>query len=286
MKARLSLAVMLAFGWITGSLLGQAPDALTEALALAGLERGDLGWTPKAWWPQFPADIQYKLRAFDSLFDEPLDTVAYTRSLAEVVDKRLDPSVVNDRLERGATPLFHAVHRLGINPKFGGLRGYTANLTAEDTPLDEAILALHQAAGRPTDAFTFYMDLPYPKPAEDLAARMQVIPENVRPVLGRLVMNIVEAHRWAELAFRKVDGNDRIAVARRLDLGEEMIDAYDYAPEVDDVARALDEASLWYAAQQCVQALDDARIALAGIDLGEIPGFAFDWASKRNSYLL
>ena len=256
-------------------LRGQTRDALDEALSLAGLRRGDLGWTPKGWWPQFPADIPYKLRAFDSLFNEPLDAITYARSLALEAKTRLDPASVNERLERGATALYHAVHRLGINPKFGGLRGYAANLTAVDTPLDEAILALHRAADRTTHAFTFYMELPYPKPAEELARRIQVVPERVRPALGRLIMNIIDAHYWAELAFRNVPGDKRLAIARRFDLGEEEVDAFDYCPEVDDVAKAWDEASLWYAAGKCVQALDDAR--LSPVCAGGAEPFAFDW---------
>ena len=43
------------------------------------------------------------------------------------------------------------------------------------------------------------------------------------------------------------------------------------------MARAWDEASLWYAGEKCIQALDDARVALAGI--GESPPFAFDWST-------
>ncbi|MBU0754581.1 MAG: hypothetical protein KJ645_05545, partial [Planctomycetes bacterium] len=87
----------------------------------------------------------------------------------------------------------------------------------------------------------------------------------------------VDAHYWAELAFRKVDGNDRIKVAKRFDIGEEMIDAYDYAPEVDDVARAFDEACLWYAAQKCVQALDDTRVDLQALAPEELTEFTFDY---------
>ena len=273
------LAVTFVLGCIATPLFGQAADALDEALALAGLQRTDLGWVPKGWWPQFPADIQYKLRAFDSLFNEPLDTVTYARALAEAAREHLDPGKVNDRGERGTTPLHHAVHRLGVNPKYGGLRGYSANLTASDTAFDSAILALHHAAGRPTRAFTFYMELPYPKPAEDLAERIQVIPEKAQPVLGRLVMNIIDAYRWAELAFRNVPIEKRIAVTRRFNLGEEQVDAFDYCPEVDDVARTWDEASLWYAGQKCVQALDDARLALAELD--DVPAFSFDWETPR-----
>ncbi len=275
MRSAKLLAVVLVVGSVAASLSGQEPDALDDALALVGLRRADLGWRPKGWWPRFPADIPYKLRAFDSLFNEPLDTVTYARSLARAARDHLDPAVMHDRLARGTTPLYHAVHRLGINPKFGGLRGYTTNLTAEDTPLDEAIIALYRAAGRTTHPFTFYNALPYPKLADDLAERIKVIPEEARPVLGRLVMNIIDARRWVDLAFRNVPLEKRIVVMRRFNLGAEQVDAFDYCAEFDDVARGWDEASLWYAGEKCVQALDDARLALAKLDRA-VP-FAFDW---------
>lgn len=250
-------------------------DALDDALATVGMTRADLGWRPKGWWPLFPADIPYKLRAFDSLFAAPLDTVPYARALGHAARVHLDPATLNDAPARGVGHLFKAVHLLGTDPKFGAMRGYAANLTAEPTPLDEAILALHRAAGRPTSFVTFNTPSPYPRLAEELAERISVIPEDARPILGRLVLNIVDAHRWAELAFRNVDAADRIAVAAKLNLGEEQVDALDYEPAVDDVARAWDEASLWYAGEKCVQALDDARMALSG--LTDVPAFAFDW---------
>ncbi|MHC4943816.1 MAG: hypothetical protein ACYTG7_12435, partial [Planctomycetota bacterium] len=251
------------------------PDALDEALNLVGMKRADLGWSPKGWWPRFP-DVPYKLRAFDALFAAPLDTVTYTRALARTARNRLDPAEIDKDQGRNSRNLFLAVQRLGIDPKFGGFRGYTANAIAPEAPFDEAILELTRRSGHPTHIHTFGMDLPYPKPAEVLAEKVQVLPEGISLILGRLVLNLADAHQWAELAFRKVDGTDRIKAARRYDVGEEMIDAYDYAPEIDDVARTFDEASLWYAAQKCVQALDDARVALKALDLAEVPAFAFD----------
>ncbi|MBU0716681.1 MAG: hypothetical protein KJ749_00395, partial [Planctomycetes bacterium] len=268
----MSLAVVLAFGF---PLRAQDGDALHEALGLAGINRADLGWQPKGWWPRFPADIRYKLRAFDSLFAEPLDTVAYARALADAAKRHLDPAVADDDPVRGVGNLYQAVHLLGTNPKYGGLRGYSANLIAEPTPLDEAILILHRAAGRPTKYVTFDMESPYPLPVKELAEKVKMIPVVAQPVLGQLVLNIVDAHHWAELAFRNVSGDDRMAVTRRLNVGEEQVDAFDYCPEFDDVAQSWDEASLWYAGEKCVQALDQARRALAL--LGEVPDFEFDW---------
>ncbi len=258
--------------------LAERPDALDETLALVGMQRADLGWQPKGWWPRFP-HVPYKLRAFDALFNEPLDTITYTRVLGQTAWEKLDPEKLDDVDGRGAGNLFQAVQRLGVDPMFGGFRGYTANLLAPRTPLDEALLKLNEAAGRPTTVSTFGMELPYPRPKEALATKVAELPPEVSPIVGQLVMEIIEAHRWAELAFRKVDGKDRLVVATRYNVGEEMIDAYDYCPQIDDVQKALDEASLWYAGQKCVQALENARIALKGLALEPVPAFAFDWES-------
>ena len=268
-------AVLSLFGPLAAAEQG---DALDDALALVGMRRADLGWTPKGWWPRFP-DVPYKLRAFDALFAEPLDSITFTRSLAKTAWEGLDPEQLDQRQGRNGTNLFQAVQRLGIDPKFGGFRGYTANVLAPEKPLDEAILQLMRAADRPTRINTFGMELPYPKPKEELAEKVKVLPEGVSPILGQLVLNIIDAHYWAELAFRKVDGNDRIVVATRYNVGEEMVDAFDYCPQIDDLARAWDEASMWYAGQKCVQALDYARIALKELELNDVPAFAFDWES-------
>ncbi len=237
-------------------------DALDDTLALVGLRRADLGWRPKGWWPRFP-HVPYKHRAFDALFNQPLDTITYARTLGETAWQRLDPAeLAKQDLGRNSRSLFQATQRLGIDPQFGGFRGYTANNLAPETPLDEAILALYQAAGRDTRAHTFGMKLPYPRIPEELKARADKLDPAVSRILGQLVLHIIEARRWTDLAFRNVDAADRRAVATNYDVGREMIDAHDYRPAMDDVARTWDEASLWYAAQKCVDALDLARLQL------------------------
>ena len=273
MKALLIAAATLLLG--LQASIAQEPDALDEALALVNMKRQDLGWQPKGWWPQYPADIPYKLRAFDSLFERPLETVTFTRLLGHVARSHLNPETLDKEMRRGSTHLFEAVHNLGINPKCGSLRGYATNLTAEPTKLDEAILVLHRAAGRPTRPFVFQDELPYPKMGEELAEKTAEIPEEISRVLGQLVLNVVDAHEWAERAFRNVDGNKRAIVALRYNLGSEQVDGYDYCPACEDVARTLDEPSLWYAGEKCVQALDNARLALAKIE--NPPAFVFDW---------
>ena len=251
-------------------------DALDATLARVGLARDDLGWTPRPWWPRWP-DVPYKLRSFDALFAAPLENVNYLRTLAAMARDRLAPTALNKAQPRGATSLYQAVQALGVDPLFGGFRGYTANCLASELPLNEAILALRAAGNHPVRINTFGMDLPYPRPVETLAEKVKVLPEGVSPILGRLVGDLVTANRWAELAFRRVDPAARAAVATRYDVGMEMIDAYDYIPEIDDVAADIDWASLWYAGQQCVQALDQTRLALKKLDLTGVPPFAFDY---------
>lgn len=284
MKLRLIVAPVMV-GTCLATAGAESGDALDDTLALVGMRRIDLGWRPKSWWPRYP-DASYKLRAFDALFAEPLDTIVYTRGLGETVWEKLDPDKLDIKEGNFDGNLFQAVQRLGIDPKFSGFRGYSVNLLAPEMPLDEAILRLIAAAHHPTRIQSFGMPLLYPRPIEDLAEKVNVLPEGVSPVLGQLVLNIIDAHYWAELAFRKVDGNDRLAVATRYDVGEEMVDAIDYCPQMDDVACTLDEASLWYAGQKCIQALDDARVKLkklqagsAGVSPADVPDFAFDWES-------
>ncbi|MHC4955721.1 MAG: hypothetical protein ACYTGZ_17860 [Planctomycetota bacterium] len=219
--------------------------------------------------------MPHKLAHFDGLFAEPLATVPFTRAMANTARAYFTPEKVGAKEERGSGNVYRFVQGIGVEHRFGGFRPYAANLTAKETPMDEAILALYRYAGRPTKLVTFGTESPYPAIEKDLKEQASRLPPKVGAVLGRLVLDIVEAHRWAALAFRKVSLEDRVAAARRLDLGRESVDALDFSPAVDDVAKAWDEASLWYAGLKCTDALDRARRALAGMDLKEAK--SFDW---------
>ena len=66
--------------------VGGGLPVATDALALAGMRRADLGW-----WSRFPADIPYKLRHFDDLFAEPLATVTLHGPWAMGSSAPMDP---------------------------------------------------------------------------------------------------------------------------------------------------------------------------------------------------
>jgi hypothetical protein len=256
---------------LLGLLLGGGPtpagaapeeaDALDEALAGVGLHRADLGWEAEGWWSGYPVPT-HALRHVEGLFRSPLATVPYLRGFGAIVEDALDPERSGERGSRGAGWLLRAVHGLGINPRYGGFRAYSANLLAGPTPLDQAVLAAYRHAARPTTYVTFGEPSPYPRLEADLAAAVAPIPEAVSGLLGRLVLDLVEARAWAERAWRDVPLELRARVAARLDLGVESVDALDYEPAFDDVARRWDEASLWYAAMKTVEALDRARADL------------------------
>ena len=241
-----------------------APDAIDEALGLAGLTRADLGWEARGWWQRYPQDIPYKLRHFDDLCAEPLAIAPFLRTMGATLRVTLAPEVVSGQKgERGAGALYRAVHDLGVTKRFGATRPYSANLTAEPTPLATALLEAWRDEGRATKFVTFGQESPYPMIAKDLQVACGELSPDVSGVLGKLVLDLLEARRWAVLAFRNVDLETRTRIAARLDLGAEETDALEYEPAMDDAARAWDEASLWYAGLKAVEACDLARLALA-----------------------
>jgi hypothetical protein len=259
---------------------GGPRDAVDAALARQGLTRRDVGWQARGTWEGYPCDVPYKLRHFDDLLAEPFATVPWVRAMGTTVREMLDPAKLAEKGPRGAGWLMRAVHALGINRRFGALRSYSANLTAKPTPLDQAILDVYRAAGRPSRFVTFGEESPYPQVEKPLAEAAAKLPKEISETLGQLVENLIDAHRWADLAWRNVPLEERAAVARRLDLGVEEVDALDYEPAVDDVARTWDEASLWYAGMKTVEALELARQALAPlvaqVPPGPLDGFRLD----------
>ena len=116
-------------------------DALDEALAQVHLERKDLGWRPRGYWSRFPQDIPYKLLHFDDCLAEPLAIVNVARTMGNAERTLLDPEALAKPAEKSDGSLYKAAFALGVERKIGSFRGYSANLTAKDTDIVEALLA-------------------------------------------------------------------------------------------------------------------------------------------------
>ena len=241
---------------------GPPADALDDALATAGIRRADLGWRARGTWERYPMDVPYKLRHFDDACARVLSIPPYVRAMGASVRTLLDPAKIDAKGELGAGALYRAAHDLGVNKRFGATRPYSAGVKGTPAPLDAAILAAIRDAGRPTRFVTFGKESPYPLPEKEIAAAVAPLPAEVSAALGRLVGDLVDAGAGARLAFRNVPLELRVAVSERLDMGAEIVDALDYPPEFDDVARLWDEASLWTSGLKVVEALDLARAAL------------------------
>lgn len=272
---RSALALIIGSMWILGLLVsvGHAQtagadrsisaDALDDALAVAGLTRADLGWEARGWWERYPQDIPYKLRHFDDLCAQPLAIVPFTRVMGATVRLTLAPEMIDGKKnDQGAGALYRAVHDLGVNKRHGAFRPYSANLSAVATPLPTALLEAWRAEDRATKYVTFGQESPYPLVAADLEKACAGLPADVSGILGKLVLDLLDARAWARLGFRNVPLEIRERIATRIDIGEKETDALDYEPAMDDAAHAWDEASLWYAGLKTVEALDVARIAL------------------------
>ncbi|MBI2923968.1 MAG: hypothetical protein HYY18_23150 [Planctomycetes bacterium] len=268
---------MRAFLLVVLSAAVALADPLDDALARAGLTRDDLGWRPKGYWSRYPADIPWKLRHFDDVLAEPVAGVNFTRTLGNSAKAFLSPEALGKPAEKSDGALYRAAFALGVERKTGSFRAYSANLTAADTDLVDALIRAHEFAGRPPKLVTFGQESPYPNLRKDLEKACAVVPGAARPALGRLVLNALDAQLWVQRAWRNVPLEKRVAASRRVDLGAELTDALDYCPEIDDCGRGWDETSLWYAGLKAVQALDEARLALDS--LLKIPPFAFDWES-------
>lgn len=241
-----------------------APDALDDALSIAGMTRDDLGWRAEGYWERYPQDIPYKLRHFDDLCDEPLAIPPFLRAMGATLRTTLAPEVVaGEKGERGAGALYRAVHDLGVNKLYGATRPYSANLTGGRTPLSAALLGAWRDENRATRFVTFGQESPYPLIEKDLERACAGVPPEVSGILGKLVTDLLDARRWAHLGFRNVPLELRTRIASRLDLGAEETDALEYEPAMDDAAQAWDQASLWYAGLKTVEALDVARLALS-----------------------
>ncbi len=244
---------------------GSAHDTIDEALAAAGLARQDLGWRARGWWDRYPIDVPYRLRHLEDLFADPLATIPWVRSMGAQVATLLTPEGLASKGDLGAGALYRLVHDLGAHRRFGATRPYSANLTAQGTPLAEALLAAWRETGRATRPVTFSKPADFPDVAGDLAAATAAVPADVGAVVGKLFLDLLEARRMVDRAWRRAPLEVRAAVFARLDVGLEETDALDYEPAMDDLAATWDGASLWVGGLKVVEALDLARLALAGL---------------------
>ena len=250
-------------------------DVLGRILSEAGFNRADLGYRPAGYWNRFPLDIPHQLTSFEALFAEPLKLYDYAAVMANTVEFYLDPAYADST----ADGLYKLVYNLGVDKRLEGLRSYSANLLPApvgDQPLVTAIDGIFVLAGRATEFYTFGNKSDWPDYRREISERTADLPDSVRLTLAELLVNLTEAIRWRQMAFRNCDRLDMETAFNIRDLADTQADGMFYYPELDDIAATIDLPSLHYAALKTAAAAEKAEKKLARF-AGEIPeGFELE----------
>ena len=268
---------------------GDAPDAFARALDTMGIGAADLGYRPKAHWPRYPhpKTVPYVLPFFEDLLAHPLDTYEFTRTLGNAVEDLLTPEKLTeapDDKDRKET-LFKLGVVLGTERRIGGFRGYSANLDPrpwKEDPLLHALVTLLERSGTPPRDAAGAFGGAFAKEEEaalgKLRAQVDAVPRPLHLPLATFVLNLIDAREWIDTGLRRVPREMREQVFAALPtLAEDTPGGGRYYPVIDDVARLVDEASLFYGCLKALQATQDARRALGALrgteEDGEWPEF-------------
>ncbi len=258
---RTAILICLALSLTMPLAAQEAPMVLDSILSEVGFDKSDLGYRPQGYWNRFPLDVPHKLTSFDALFAEPLKLYDYARVMANTVEFYLDPAYA-DSADDG---LYKLVYNLGVDKKLGGFRSYSANLLGApetDEPLVTAVDGLFSLAGRATEFYTFGSRADWPDYKKDIRDKAAELPDSVRSILAELIVNLGDAIRWRNLAFRNCDSEDMRRAFEIRDLANTQNDGMVYYPGLDDLAATIDWPSLHYAALKVAAASEKAEHAL------------------------
>jgi hypothetical protein len=264
----LLLAAVLGLGPVAAGQPKPAIDPFSGALAAAGLQESDLGFRPRSYWARYPNArlIPHKPILFDDLFAEPTRLYDVVRIMALAAEDYLDPRYRARAPHAGS--LYKLAYFIGFEKKVGGFRNYGHTQmakVADREPLVTAIRAAFERRARNFDYFVLGKNADWPRREERVRKAVAPLHPGVRKALAKAVLELIEARRWVDIALRKVDRRDLLAVWRIRDLTETQFDGMEYYPEVDDVAAALDEQSLYYAGMRTIQAAEALARDLASV---------------------
>ena len=243
------------------SMADSNENMLDKILTEVGFSTADLGYQPKGYWNRFPLDVPYRLTSFDALFAEPLKLYDYSAVMANTVELYLDPIYADSNSDG----LYKLVYNLGVDKKLGGFRSYSANLLEAPisaTPLLDAVTKLYAMAGEPEAYMTFGSKAEYPPYKRIISEKIEALPDSAEIAIAKLIVNLGEAIRWRNLAFRNCELEDMAMAFNIRDLADTQNDGTKYYPELDDIASTVDYSSLHYAALKVAAAVEDAEQTL------------------------
>ena len=229
-------------------------DVLSLMMDSSRIKKHDLGIRPRGYWLRYPdpADIPYKLLAFDDLMAEPLMTYDYSRHMAMSAEEYLCP----DYLAENNDGLLNVVYYTGLRNRLGSIRPYSASLWAElpdENPLTSAVQRIYTETGRTFTHNAMGEKAEFPLIEEKLLEIEKTLQPELARVVAEQVIFLLDAYRWATLARRNTDYKDLLAIWSIRDMGQTQFDGLEYFPEMDDCAGALDWPSLYYAGMKLLE---------------------------------
>jgi len=256
------VALLLVAPGPAGSPASEPPDRLAEALDSMGLTRRDLGFRPKSYWIRFPQirRIPHLPHFFEDLYAEPLRLYEFARVSAEAAARFASPEYRSGSRDG----MVRTVHYLGIDKKIVGPRGYPIPLprAVEDGEgLLSAFERLYALGMEDSKRGNRGGDVLPASVRKGLMEQLDRVPGSLQAALADLLQGIAEACEWRRTAVRNVPEELMQKVFQDRSWFLRFPEDQKYRPEVDDVARLLDEVSLYHAALLAVQAVDDASRA-------------------------
>lgn len=232
-------------------------DRLEQALQKVGFNRADLGFHPKGYWNRFPNPelILHILPFFKDLFAEPLKVYDFTKTMGNAVAFYMEP----EYFDTTSNTLHRIIYFLGVDRKITGFRNYSVNLDPgfdTEHPMMDAFEQIYSAEGKQLNFMTFGNKSDWPDYKKELEQKLEDIPIELQRIVAALMLNLYDAYEWRRIAVRDLDYQDMTSLFSIKNMAETMGDGQIYYPQIDDVAKKLDEHSLYYACMKTAQAAE------------------------------
>ncbi len=192
----------------------------------------------------YPERIPYVFNFFNDLYQDPLMVYPFTKFLEKATLDYFNPDYTSDDI------LYHMLFYFGVDKIDAGVhRDYLSvgGLEPVNTSLIAALEKVYEVAGEKTRYWTYGNYSPNMK--EEINKQIKKLSPHIQKPIASLLINIVEAYKWNEIATRNIDNELLWKVYKNRDIPMTISDGGKYYPEIVDLESALDKSVFYYASQ-------------------------------------